>query len=75
MEHMYTVVFLVGVIYTLVTFLLGGVFGIIHLGGHIDTHVDTKNIRIYVYSLTIKTYNHSFIHYCVWWSWNYGQLL
>ena len=42
MEHIYTVIFGVGVIYTLVTFLLGGLFGIIHLGGHIDTHVDTQ---------------------------------
>ena len=43
MEHIYTVIFLVGVIYTVVTFLLGGLFGIIHLGGHIDTHIDTPN--------------------------------
>lgn len=41
MEHIYTVIFLVGVIYTVVTFLIGGLFGAIHLGGHIDTHIDS----------------------------------
>lgn len=41
MEHVYIIVFWVGVIYTLVTFLLGGLLDVIHIGGHIDTHVDT----------------------------------
>lgn len=41
MEHVYTIVFWVGVIYALVTFLLGGLFDFIHIEGHIDTHVDT----------------------------------
>lgn len=40
MEYLYTIIFLVGVIYTVVTFLLGGLFGLAHLDGHIDTHVD-----------------------------------
>lgn len=38
MEHIYNVIFLVGVIYTVVTFLIGGLFEAIHLDGHIDTH-------------------------------------
>lgn len=42
MLFMYSVIFFVGVIYTVVTFLLGGLFGIAHIGGHIDTHVDTN---------------------------------
>lgn len=41
MEHLYTVIFLIGVIYTVVTFLIGGLFGIIDLHGHIDTHIDS----------------------------------
>ena len=41
MEQVYTIVFWVGVIYTVVSFLMGGLFGLVHLGGHIDTHVDT----------------------------------
>lgn len=41
MLFMYSVIFFVGVIYTVVTFLLGGLFGIAHIGGHIDTNVDT----------------------------------
>jgi len=41
MEHFYTVIFLVGVIYTVVTFLIGGLFGTIHLDSHIDTHIDS----------------------------------
>ncbi|MDP4142885.1 MAG: hypothetical protein Q8936_00175 [Bacillota bacterium] len=40
MEYVYTVIFLVGAIYAVVTFLMGGLFGIVHLGGHIDTHID-----------------------------------
>jgi membrane protein implicated in regulation of membrane protease activity len=42
MLFMYSIIFFVGVIYTVVTFLLGGLFGIAHIGGHIDTHVDTN---------------------------------
>lgn len=38
MEKAYLIIFLVGVIYTVVSFLLGGLFGIIHFG--IDTHLD-----------------------------------
>lgn len=41
MEYMYTMVFLIGVIYTVVTFLIGGLFGLINLPGHIDTHIDS----------------------------------
>lgn len=41
MGYVYTVIFLVGVIYTVVTFLMGGLLGLIELDGHIDTHVDT----------------------------------
>jgi membrane protein implicated in regulation of membrane protease activity len=41
LEQVYTIVFWVGVIYTVVTFLLGGLFGLVHLDGHIDTHVDS----------------------------------
>lgn len=40
MLFMYSIIFFVGVIYTVVTFLLGGLFGLAHIGGHIDTHVD-----------------------------------
>lgn len=40
MEKIYTIVFLVGVIYTVVTFLLGGLLDFAHFGGHIDTHID-----------------------------------
>lgn len=40
MEYFYTTVFLVGVIYTVVTFVMGGLLGFVHLGGHIDTHID-----------------------------------
>ncbi|MBV7271871.1 hypothetical protein I6U48_02945 [Clostridium sp. PL3] len=43
MEYVYTIVFFIGVIYTLVTFLLGGLFDIVNLGFHIDTHVDTHS--------------------------------
>lgn len=42
MEQVYTVIFWVGVIYTVVTFLLGGLFGLFHLGVHIDTHLDAN---------------------------------
>lgn len=38
MDHFYTVIFLVGVIYAVVTFLIGGLFGTLHLDGHIDTN-------------------------------------
>lgn len=40
MEYFYTTVFLVGVIYTVVSFLMGGLLGFAHLDGHIDTHID-----------------------------------
>jgi membrane protein implicated in regulation of membrane protease activity len=40
MEHAYIILFLVGVIYTVITFLLGGFFDIIHLGGDITAHID-----------------------------------
>lgn len=40
MLFMYTVVFFVGVTYTVITFLLGGVFGLAHIGAHFDTHID-----------------------------------
>ncbi|MCM8710335.1 NfeD family protein [Clostridium sp. SYSU_GA19001] len=42
MEQVYTIVFWVGVIYTVVTFLLGGLLGLFHMDGHVDTHVDTN---------------------------------
>jgi membrane-bound ClpP family serine protease len=41
LEQVYTIVFWVGVIYTVVTFLMGGLLGLVHLDGHVDTHVDT----------------------------------
>jgi len=41
MEYGYTIIFLVGVIYTVVTFLLGGFLGLAHFDTHFDTHVDT----------------------------------
>lgn len=40
MEKIYAIIFLVGVIYTVVTFLIGGLFDFAHIGGHIDTHID-----------------------------------
>jgi hypothetical protein len=40
MGYVYTVIFLVGVIYTVVTFLMGGLLGLAHIDGHFDTHVD-----------------------------------
>jgi membrane protein implicated in regulation of membrane protease activity len=40
MEHAYIILFLVGVIYTVITFLLGGFFDIVHLGGDITAHID-----------------------------------
>jgi hypothetical protein len=40
MDKVYTIIFLVGVIYTVVTFLMGSLFSFAHLDGHIDTHVD-----------------------------------
>lgn len=36
----YEIIFWVGVIYTVVTFLLGGVSGILHFGGNFDSHVE-----------------------------------
>lgn len=36
----YWVIFWVGVIYTVVTFLLGGISGFIHVDTHFDTHLD-----------------------------------
>jgi membrane protein implicated in regulation of membrane protease activity len=41
MEQVYTIIFWVGVIYTVVTFLMGGLLGLVHLDGQVDTHVDT----------------------------------
>ena len=40
MEKVYAIIFLVGVIYTIVTFLIGGLFDFAHIGGHFDTHID-----------------------------------
>jgi len=40
MEYGYTIIFLVGVIYTVVTFLLGGLLGLAHFDTHVDTHFD-----------------------------------
>lgn len=40
MEKVYTIIFLVGVIYTVVTFLMGSLFNFADLDGEIDTHVD-----------------------------------
>lgn len=40
MEKVYIIIFLVGVIYTIVTFLMGSLFSFMHLDGHIDTHID-----------------------------------
>ncbi|SHI61167.1 hypothetical protein SAMN02745163_00482 [Clostridium cavendishii DSM 21758] len=37
----YEIVFWVGVIYTVITFLLGGVSGILHFDAHVDSHMDT----------------------------------
>lgn len=42
MEQVYTIVFWVGVLYTVVSFLMGSLFGLVHLDGNIDTHVDTN---------------------------------
>lgn len=39
MSYMYTIIFWVGVVYTVVTFLMGGVFGLVHIDSHFDTHV------------------------------------
>ncbi|NMM63393.1 hypothetical protein HBE96_12025 [Clostridium sp. P21] len=41
MENAYTILFWVGVIYTLVTFVIGDLFGAIHFDSHIDIHTDT----------------------------------
>lgn len=41
MEQVYSIVFWVGVIYTVITFLMGGLLGLFHIDGHVDTHVDT----------------------------------
>lgn len=45
MERVYTIIFFVGVIYTVVTFLMGGLFGIIDIGldAHIDGNIDGSN--------------------------------
>jgi membrane protein implicated in regulation of membrane protease activity len=43
MEHLYTIIFWVGVIYTVVTFLLGGLFEFSHLDGHVDAHIDSNS--------------------------------
>lgn len=39
MEHAYIILFLVGVIYTVITFLIGGIFDIAHIGGDITAHI------------------------------------
>jgi membrane protein implicated in regulation of membrane protease activity len=41
MEKAYTILFWVGVIYTLVTFIIGDLFGAIHIDSHIDMNVDS----------------------------------
>lgn len=41
MERIYLTLFLIGVIYTVVTVLLGGILDVVHMGTHFDTHVDT----------------------------------
>lgn len=48
MERVYTIIFCVGVIYTVVTFLIGGLFGIIDIGidVNIDGHLDGGNSSI-----------------------------
>lgn len=38
--EIYWIIFWVGVIYTVVTFLLGGLSGFIHIDTHFDTHLD-----------------------------------
>ncbi|MFT8315022.1 MAG: NfeD family protein [Clostridium sp.] len=45
MERIYTIIFCVGVIYTVFTFLIGGLFGIVHMGLdlHMDAHLDGGN--------------------------------
>lgn len=42
MAQVYSIIFWVGVIYTVVTFVLGGLLGLFHMDGHVDTHVDTN---------------------------------
>lgn len=42
MAQIYNIIFWVGVIYTVVTFLLGGIMGLFDLDIHIDTHIDTN---------------------------------
>lgn len=41
MEKAYTILFWVGVIYTLVTFVVGDLLGAIHLDSHFDIHADS----------------------------------
>ncbi|ERI91797.1 hypothetical protein HMPREF1982_02840 [Clostridiales bacterium oral taxon 876 str. F0540] len=41
MSQLYTIVFWVGVIYTVVTFLMGGLLGLFHIDGHVDTNMHT----------------------------------
>lgn len=41
MEHAYTIIFWVGVIYSVVTFLIGGLFDIIHIGGDVGAHMNS----------------------------------
>ncbi|MBC2581300.1 hypothetical protein HGI79_13545 [Clostridium sp. DJ247] len=38
MEQVYTIIFWVGVIYTVITFLIGSLFDFVHFDSHIDTH-------------------------------------
>lgn len=40
MERFYTIIFLVGVVYTAVSFLLGGLSGALHFGGNLFSHFD-----------------------------------
>ncbi|AWI06403.1 NfeD family protein [Clostridium drakei] len=40
MEKAYTILFWVGVIYTLITFVIGDLLGAIHLDSHFDIHAD-----------------------------------
>jgi membrane protein implicated in regulation of membrane protease activity len=41
LEQVYTIVFWVGVIYTVVSFLMGSLFGLVHLDGNVDTNIDS----------------------------------
>ncbi len=47
MEKVYTIMFWVGVIYTLATFIIGDLLGAIHLGGHIDSHDLSNGVTVF----------------------------